>query len=276
MRSRWRSRVRFFLLVVLAIAMLGTIESLTTEARKAHIQDSAQGASSSQPRQSLQEASPKTNAAARLVPLYPVGDLYVEQAQEPSKTPDRPSPEKKPEPVAGKNKPLDTPSREREGERPMLEVGYEEIGFNRYLDIIERVGRFFILIQKGEERGIGPQVSLRNGKLYTRKSNMNSMAIGRPHLVSDVRIHDRLRTIDLPSDALDDRVVLILTEPFDNLLWDIIDETIASRGLDLSKVALVKGTYVEGGNGVFLRFDSAVEKTSGKEITLSRKLRVSL
>jgi len=256
--------------------MLGTIESLTTEARKAHTQDSAQGASSSQPRQSLQEASPKTNAAARLVPLYPVGDLYVEQAQEPSKTPDRPSPEKKPEPVAGKNKPLDTPSREREGERPMLEVGYEEIGFNRYLDIIERVGRFFILIQKGEERGIGPQVSLRNGKLYTRKSNMNSMAIGRPHLVSDVRIHDRLRTIDLPSDALDDRVVLILTEPFDNLLWDIIDETIASRGLDLSKVALVKGTYVEGGNGVFLRFDSAVEKTSGKEITLSRKLRVSL
>lgn len=171
---------------------------------------------------------------------------------------------------------MDAPSRDREGDRPVLEVGYEEIGFNRYLDIIERVGRFFILIQRGEERGIGPQVSLRNGKLYRRKGSLDSMATVRPHLVSDVRIHDRLRTIDLPDDALDDRVVLILTEPFDSLLWDIIDETIASRGLNLSKVALIRGTYVEGNNGVFLRFDSAVEKVSGKKIALSRKLRISL
>ena len=277
MRLKWRSRVRFFILVVLAIAMVGAIDGLTTEARKAHTQDSAQGAPTSKTQQSQQqEASLKTNADARLVQLYPVGDLYVERAQESPKAPDQLFSEKKPELTAGGSKPLDTPSREHEGDRPVLEVGYEEIGFSRYLDVIERVGRFFILIRKGEERGLGPQVSLRDGMLYQRRGNMSSIATGRPHLVSDVRIQDRLGTIDLPDDALDDRVVLLLTKPFDNLLWDIIDETVASRGLDMSKVALVRGTYVENGSRVFLRLDSAVEKAGGREVLLSRKLLVSL
>jgi|TARA_B100001964_G_scaffold238823_1_gene305024 hypothetical protein len=261
----------------MAIALVGVIESLTTEARKTHTQDSAPGAPSSQPQQSpLQEAPLNTNTNARLVPLYPVGDLYVEQTQDPPRPPIQPSPDKKQEPAVTEIEPLDVSSREHDGDRPILEVGYEEIGFSRYLDIIERVGRFFILIRRGEERGIGPQVSLRNGKIYRRKGGLDSMATGRPHLVSDVRIHDSLRTIDLPDDALDDRVVLLLTEPFDNLLWDIIDETIASHGLGLSKVALVRGTYVENESGVFLCLDSAVEKASGNEITLNRKLRIYL
>ena len=87
---------------------------------------------------------------------------------------------------------------------------------------------------------------------------------------------ERLAAIGVPSDAYDDSVVLMLTRPFDSLLWDVIRETLAKRGLTLDEVTEIDGAYVERDGGVFLRLDAAIAKTDQRRVPLGRRLRISL
>jgi hypothetical protein len=275
MNRRWR----FFWLVPLALLLVGGVERLSS--RTAELGEQAADASSPS-RAADSPASPKarnSRKSARLVPLYPAGSLVVAKPRpKPARAKVRERKETKR--TAGKPapaKPGSLPSPEVEGKRPALEVDYRDIGFDRYLDVIERVGRFFVLIETGDGAGLGPEVSLRAGAIVrTGGHDMDVLASARPHLVSDPGIRKRLAVIGLPAGAHGDRLVLMLTKPFDSLLWDTIRKSLSKEGLALNDIAQVKGAYEEGRNGVFLRLGSAVARTGGREYPLHEKLRVSL
>ncbi len=277
MSRRWR----FFWLVLLATLMVGGVERLSSRTQIPDEQASDESApppTESNPVRNNTHTSRKT---ARLVPLYPAGSLYV---AEPEPEPEKPEPEPvHAEPASPPAKAPDTTLTSQisslflEGKRPALEVDYETIGFERYLDVIERVGRFFVLLKGKNGVGLGPEVSLREGiVLRTSSHDMDVLATNRPHLVSDPRIRESLAAIGLPADAHEDRLVLMLTKPFDSLLWDTVWESLYKQGLAMEDIAQIKGAYVGGRNGVFLRLDSAVAKEGNLEYPLGRRLRVSL
>jgi hypothetical protein len=209
------------------------------------------------------------------VPLYPAGDIYVEKPEPKPKTKAK---AKAKEELQSKQPPTNSPPKPAfDGDRPVLEVGYDSIGFERYLEVIERVGRFFVLIDGANGVELGPKISLRDGTLNRLEyADPDLLASKRPHLVSDPRIQERLAAIGVPSDAYDDSVVLMLTRPFDSLLWDVIGETLSKRGLTLDDVTEIAGAYVERGGGVFLRLDAAIAKVDQRRVPLGRRLRISL
>ena len=215
----------------------------------------------------------KTNSVVnRLVRLYPAGSLFTDPSEARTKASGRNSPS------TGKPHSRKKHHAARgEGRRPVLEVSYDDIGFERYLDVIGWVGRFFILLRDRNGVALGPEVSFQHGVLVPRnEGDIDVLAIRRPHLVSDARIKARLATMRLPEKALDDRVVLVLTKPFDAELWEAMRKSAAKRGLALNEIALIRGAYVEGRGGTFLHLDKAITRTGKREVALNRRLRISL
>ena len=286
MTARWRT----LWFVVLAVILVIGIDRVAVRSDTEHLQ-AQEKHDPDKPLADDPGARPREKmATARFVPLYAAGDLFVRSPPKPKKTPKK-APETKPEksskanptkpttstekPVARRRAPSPV-SRKLDGDRPQLEVAYDEIGFPRYLDVIERVGRLFVLVTTEAGPRLGPEISLKRQLIYPRSADMSILAVKRPHLVSDERILGRLEKIAIPKEAIADSVVLILTKPFDSLLWDTITETLKQRGLRLDQVSRIKGGYVEGSNGVFLRLDSVEVRATGKQVRLDRKLRVSL
>jgi len=281
MSTHWR----VWLFVALAILFVIGVNQFTASNKADHHQSHAKN-SAQKPAASTSAVSvPIPPQKARLVPLYAEGDLYVPKTPKPKK---HPLPKKKPaavkkllKKVAKKARTVPKPSpapvsKELTGNRPVLELAYDDIGFRRYLDVIERVGRLFVLLETKGGARLGPEISLKRQFIYPRGADMSVLAVKRPHLVSDERIRERLAIIKIPAKANDDSVILLLTKPFDNLLWDTITEELAKRRLGLYQVSEIIGDYTEGKNGVFVQLESAVVKQSGKRVRLNRKLRVTL
>ena len=145
MSRRWR----FLFLVPLALMLVIGVERLASHSREPADQAEASSIQS----QATQRPSPTkpslVRRIARLVPLYSAGSLYVKKPR-PQKPTKRAHQKKRSRPPAKQpklTKAAPRPSPPLEGEHPVLEVGYEEIGFERYLNIIERVGQFFVMTQ---------------------------------------------------------------------------------------------------------------------------------
>lgn len=270
MSPRWRS----FWFLILAIGFVILIDQISTQARVDHRQATDKETAQRVVEKRAAQAKAKEPPGPRLVPLYPRGDLLV--AQTAKADPKAQRPKKSAAAVEKKQAPLKPPSLDQDGNRPILEVGYDQIGFAQYLDVIEHVGRFFVLLESEDGSRLGPEVSLSGGYLYAGQTDLTRLAIDRPHLVTDLKVHDRLSSIDLPTEAFDDRVVLVLTKPFDSLLWDSISESLTKQGFSLNQVGLVTGAYVTGKNGVFLELDRAVIKEDGHRVSLNKRVRVSL
>lgn len=299
---------RFVLLVILSALLVAVVGAFNAPILR-HEQSTARGEAQ---KQKTPYAAPTVPSlpkySARLVPLYKAGSIYVAENEPrrklkipPKKTRPKKRLSKKREepPVVNKitvtprktvtkkpakprtqQSPISKPqlsSTERDGDRPILDVNYDEIGFEKYLDIIERVGRLYVLISTPDGLKLGPQVSLKDKALVPGgKMDVDDFALDRPHLVSDPHIQERLMEVNLPEGASNESVVLLLTKPFDSVLWDAISATISQSGLVLGAVAQIKGAYVEGGRGVFLRLDQAVPKSGRGEVALNRKVRVTL
>ena len=275
MSPRWRT----FWFFVLAIVFVIWIDRISIHARTAENQAStAQASKKPEEKKSLPSSEPVPAARAQIVPLYAKGDLFVREAPKKKPSPKRKPKPRKPKKVAGAKKPQPSPlpSPNRDGARPILEVGYDEIGFVRYMDVIERVGRFFVLLKTENGPKLGPEISFRDSVLSTHESDLGMLASERPHLVSDPKIQERLSEIELPLGAFDDSVVLMLNKPFDAILWDTIAETLDRRGYSLGQVRFIRGAYLIGADGVFLRLDNAITKDGKHRIPLKRRLRVSL
>ena len=145
---------------------------------------------------------------ARIVTLYPAGSFTVKKTKPKSKPPKKKQvekppikqkvevkklevqPQKKPTP---KHKDVPRVSHTFKGDRPTLEVGYGDIGFDRYIDVMERVGRLFVLIDDEGQIKLGPEVSLKRKKrLGERGIDEGRFALDRPHLISDPFIKNLL------------------------------------------------------------------------------------
>ncbi len=221
------------------------------------------------------------SGSLRLVPLYAAGDLLVALDESKAKAPEKTrSAEPKeiqdpPERPTVQNQPVAIVA--SAAEWPSLEVAYDRIGFERYLEVVERVGRFFTLVRRDGSMGLGPHVSLRWGYVDgALDADLRGLAERRPHLVRDPKIRNRLASLRLPPDADRESLVLVFTEPFDSLLWNAIGDAVHRHGIALKDVGHVKGTYVEAPNGVFLDLESAFVREGGAEFRLDRRMRVSL
>lgn len=217
----------------------------------------------------------------RLVPLYAAGDLLVASNEPKAKVPEKTrsaEPKKiqdRPERPTVQDQPVSIVA--SAAEWPSLEVAYDRIGFERYLEVVERVGRFFTLIRRDGNMGLGPHVSLRWGYVDgALKADLRGLAERRPHLVRDPKIRDRLASLRLPPDADRESLVLVFTEPFDSLLWNTIGDAVDRHGTTLEDVGHVTGSYFEAPNGVFLDLESAFMREGGAEFRLDRRMRVSL
>lgn len=272
-------RRRLFWLAPLALLLVSGVERLSLRTPELGRQAADAASPYRAADSTVSNAASNSRTSVRLVRLYPAGDLFVDQpGPEPAEA--KAPVEKEMISATAQPNPAMTetlPSPELDGERPVLEVDYQEIGFDRYLNAIQQVGRFFILIETQNGAGLGPVVSVRE-KVTVRinSQDMDVLASTRPHLVDDPGIQERLATIDLPANAYGDRLVLLLTKSFDSLLWNTIRESLSEEGLALSDIARVRGVYEEEPNGVFLLLDMAVARTDGREFPLHGKLRVSL
>ena len=151
-------RCRLFWLVPLALLLVSVVERLSLRTPELG-QQAADAASPSRAADStVSNAANNSLTSVRLVRLYPAGDLFVDQpGPEPAEA--KASEEKEMNSATGQ--PNSTvsetlPSPELDGERPVLEVDYREIGFDRYLNAIQQVGRFFVVVETDEGlQGVG-------------------------------------------------------------------------------------------------------------------------
>jgi hypothetical protein len=270
MTERWR----FLCFAALGLLLVVGLERLPLRTTSLEDQVQPKNERSSKATPKHINAKPEMTKKARLVPVYDSGSLSspepVTQDKENIKVPQPVSKKVKATPPKAQPTPL------KNGERPFLEVDYDKIGFEEYLDVVERVGRFFVLVSTEKGNGLGPEISLRNKMMYgTSEPFAEDLASKRPHLVSDPKIQERLSTIDLPKNALRDRVVLIFTKPFDSLLWDEISQSVARSGFEMTAILKVHGSYEKNAKGVFLKLSSAITKKDNKKITLNKNLRVA-
>jgi len=292
-----------FLLTVLTVFLFGASQWSSSD--KAVPQKQTQKASLKKQKTQVNQAKinrkrkhSRRSQDVRVVTLYPAGSISVRKPPPKEKPPVRKvktqkkrveAPKKKTKPlkVLAKTTPTETKppaekdvpyvSRTYTGERPKLEVGYEYIGFDRYIEVMERVGRLFVLIEDGDRIKLGPEISLmRKTILWDRGIENEQYAVDRPHLISDPFIGELLSKLDLPETALKDRVVLLFTTPFDDLLWDVIASVAATKNVALGNILQVSGDYIEKGEGIFLELTHAVIKDTLKEMPFNRSIRVSL
>ena len=292
-----------FLLTVLTVFLFGASKWISSDKIDPHKQ--TEKASLNTPKKQGNQAKinrkrehSSKSQEVRVVTLYPAGSISVRKPPPKEKPPIRKvkaqkkgveAPKKKPKPLKvqvkaapAENKPPpedDVPhvSRSYIGERPKLEVGYDYIGFNRYIDVMEKVGRLFVLIEDGDKVKLGPEVSLiRKTILGDRGIEKEQYAVDRPHLISDPFIGQLLTELDLPETAMKDRVVLLFNSPFDDLLWDVIASVAAAKNITLGSIMQVSGDYIEKGDSIILKLTHAVIKDTLKEMPFNRSIRVSL
>jgi len=232
-----------------------------------------------------------------VIPLYKFGDLParapktnvnkprfdIKKKPPPSKPKVRrnPKPVQQQKPFVAATAPANpkpvAPQGARDGGRPVLVASYDLIGFERYLDVVESVGRFFVLLKRNGGTKIGPPVSLLLGSTLPQEQQPGAgLATARPHLVSDEKVKQRLLGIRLPSDAYSDRVALLFTMSFDRTLWIAVDKALRRKKLTLPQVAEVNGHYIRGVEGIFLKFDTARLRHNGGYVRLNDAIRVTL
>ena len=185
------------------------------------------------------------------IPLYESGDLPTrrpikKKVAKPLPTakikyaPPKPLPRLRPAPMMAPVVGLE-PAASLEGSntsvRPVLVASYDQIGFARYLEVVESVGQFFVLLKWNGSTKIGPPVSLARRISLRRNQNPTAgLAIERPHLVSDRDVRLRLREMQLPSGAYSDRVALLFRARFDRTLWSAVGDALRKKKLALRQV----------------------------------------
>lgn len=214
-----------------------------------------------------------------IIPTYPIGDLSIIKTKEKKPPLKFFKKETKKTKRPAKKKMTKIPKRfspKRDGDFPTLEVGYEAIGFSDYLNAIERVGHFFLISNTGTGTKISSEISLKSQTVYRHKIDLTTLAVKRPHLVSDNMIKERLSAFSLPEDVQTDSIILVFSKPFDDLLWNTIAKALSKRKLSLSEVSRVDGGYVKVREDIFLLIRSAINKKTGESVLLNQRLRISL
>lgn len=279
-----KNRLRFFLFVVLAILLVIALDKATVKfLDEEHNLASTSSDVPENKEKPLKETKSSGLRQSWIIPIYPVGDLpaakeeVVQKKPEPTRKPKTKKAPKKTQTPTKKEK--STPRKittQRDGSFPVLEVGYDAIGFSGYLDAIERVGHFFLISNTEYGTEIGSEISLKNKTVYRHRIDLGNLAIKRPHLVADAMISEQLAGIFLPSDVQTDSIILVFSKPFDRLLWDTIKSALSKNNLSLDDISRIRGGYVKERGDVFLMIRFAERKDTGEDVLLNRRLRITL
>lgn len=275
-----RKKYRFSTFAILAIFAVVALDRATIDLLDIEHHLSASGSETSKKiTQKRKGEKPLPKQQSWVIPTYPVGDLIVIKTKKAIPAKRKKEQKSKKENQTTKQPNHNPPkkfSNKRDGDFPILEVGYEDIGFSDYLDAIERVGHFFLIANTERGTEIGSEISLKNGTVYRHKIDLDNLAVKRPHLVSDEMIEERLSGISLPEDVQTDSIILVFSKPFDDLLWDTIESALSKSKLSIKDVVRIEGGYVKEREDVFLLIRSAENKKTGEDIPLNQRLRISL
>lgn len=266
MTPRWR----LLCVVVLCVLLVKGSEWISTGAPKAEDQPRLDVAGRQADPTPQRSGSLTPGKVTRIVPLYDAGSLPVLQLNLPSSATAAPTPTQSSVQQAREAGP-DRATFEK-GTWPILELEYDQLGFDRYLGVIEKLGGRFYLLINGT--ALGPEVSLRQGLILGPRAE-GGAATDRPYLVSDSVIRKRLADVELPFGAARGSVVLLLSRWIDESLWKVIERSVSRQGLALEDISLVKGSYVKDGAGVYLRLDTALVREGGRRVTLGTRLKLS-
>jgi hypothetical protein len=279
-----RNRIRFLLFVVIALLLVIALDKATIK----FLDEKHHQASTSSDEPEVIEKLPKKKKTIALqqtwiIPVYPAGDLPITKPKVVKKKldpPSKPTKQNAPQRIQpskkGKQAAPRRISTKRDGNFPVLEVGYDAIGFSGYLDAIERVGHFFLISNTENGTQIGSEISLKSRTIYRHKIDLENLAVKRPHLVSDAMISEQLAGFSLPNDVQTDSIILVFSKPFDELLWDTIEGALSKNDLSLHEISRIEGGYVKERGDVFLLVRSAEKKDTGEEVLLNRRLRITL
>ena len=164
------------------------------------------------------------------------------------------------------------PKLAQQGNWPTIDADYSSIGFDGFLDIVDRLGgRFFLLTHNG----LGPEVSLRDSTILGPNVEPG-LAVSRPYLVTDEEVARRLRSLPLPRGAKRGSVVLLLSGWFDAMLWREIDRAVTQAGQSLSSVAVIQARYVQSPSGTYLALGRMRVRSKQGVVELKKLIRLPL
>ncbi len=219
------------------------------------------------------------NSISSIIPLYKSGDLITHNRPE-KKTFKKINSASKTVKSKTKNFSKDNSTTKKRdnltGDRPVLDVSYSDIGFQRYVELIEKKGRLFLLLDNAGKLELGPAITLNESKILKHSNDMSRLAVSRPHMISDNMIKENIANIDIPKTALAESVVLIFHKPFDSVLWDTIEDTLDKVKVSMSEVSQVTGEYMYKNKRIMLVFKNAILKKNGQIIPLKSSMTVSL
>ena len=173
--------------------------------------------------------------------------------------------------------PASTTENKTEDTRPQFQFEYENIGLPQYLAAAEQIGRLYILKQEGDAFALGPMISFKKNKLVMSEDESiwrnEHLAVQRPYLVKDDELRPYLESFSLPETAFRDQLVLYLNKPFDEILWDKVEQNLKKRNYKLSDIKSVKGQYVRWRQKLQIMISEAKTK-SGKDIHIDTRLKL--
>lgn len=155
-----------------------------------------------------------------------------------------------------------------EGERPVLALSYDSLGFERYIRLAEQLGRFHLLI---DGQKLGPPVSLVQRRLLEQQNR--SMATARPYRVTDAAITERLPP-QLPRGASTRHAALVLHSWADRALWQAVEAAVAEQDVDFAAVEAVQGHYARGTASAYVELERAILRSSNRAIDLDKRIKL--
>ena len=147
-----------------------------------------------------------------------------------------------------------------ENTRPQFLLGYREIGLERYLQVVERIGKLHLILYNGETQRFGPEISFVTRKIDPNGVDKENLAVDRPYLVTDRGLPRYLGLFQLPMGTLKGQLVLFLNKSFDKLLWKTLTTKLHLKKYRLSDIASVKGEYLSEAQNIHIFLDHAKTK----------------
>lgn len=148
---------------------------------------------------------------------------------------------------------------------PAFKLDYSKIGLATYLQMAEKIGKLYVILQEGGKYGLGPAISFKDNKLeefaFGKPYRKRHLAHEIPYWVDDPELHRHLGIFNLPLNHVDSQLVLFLKKSFDEELWRVLEKVLSEKDYKLSDIASVKGQYVREAQNILIFLETAETKS---------------
>ncbi len=195
--------------------------------------------------------------------------IFVKTTPKPKSKPQRVAVKDSTEPVQS----IAVPKTRTKRTRPQFQLGYNEIGLEVYLQVVERIGTLHLVLSNGGKPRYGPAISFIKRKISTDELDQKNLAVERPYSVTDRELPRYLGLFTLPLGSLKGQLVLFLNKSFDRLLWNTLTAKLSKKNYGLSDIASVNGQYIREAQHIIIRIEKAKAK-AGETILIDTYLDV--